>query len=116
MFALVSGMAYREFVDSSGVSWRVWSTVPSAGSRLRGGFDQGWLTFERTSTDNPAKPPPLRRLVPIPADWETAPETRLDLMCRAAEEVMRPSQAREQREQAARAESEATHAESPDHQ
>jgi hypothetical protein len=96
MFALVSGMAYREFVDTNGVSWRVWSTVPSAGSRLRGGFDQGWLTFERTSPDSSPTPKPLRRLVPIPADWETAPESRLDLMCRSAEEVARPSQGKEQ--------------------
>ena len=79
-------MAYREFLDSNGVSWRVWSTVPSAGSRLRGGFDQGWLTFERTGADRMA---PLRRLVPIPADWEDAPDERLELMCRAAEEVIR---------------------------
>jgi hypothetical protein len=79
-------MAYREFVDSRGVSWRVWSTVPTAGSRLRGGFDQGWLTFEST---NP-KETVLRRLVPIPADWESAPNERLELMCRAADEVVRP--------------------------
>jgi len=96
MFALVSGMAYREFVDTNGVSWRVWSTVPSAGSRLRGGFDQGWLTFERTSPASSPSRKPLRRLVPIPADWETAPESRLDLMCRSAEEVARPSQGKEQ--------------------
>lgn len=65
----------------------MWSTVPSTGSRLRGGFDQGWLTFERTNADRSL---PLRRLVPIPAEWETAPEDRLELMCRSAEEVTRP--------------------------
>jgi|SRR5438105_3225239 len=97
MFALVSGMAYREFLDSKGISWRVWSTLPSAGSRLRGGFDQGWLTFERTSPDRPAEPSPLKRLVPIPADWETAPDSRLDLLCQSADEVERPSHIREQR-------------------
>ena len=86
------GMAYREFSDSEGQSWRVWSTVPSAGSRLRGGFDRGWLTFERTNTDRTA---PLRRLCPIPADRETAVDGRLELMCRAAEEVARPSALRE---------------------
>ena len=83
-------MAYREFSDSEGQSWRVWSTVPSAGSRLRGGFDRGWLTFERTNTDRTA---PLRRLCPIPEDWETAADDRLELMCRAAEEVTRPAAA-----------------------
>ena len=80
-------MAYREFVDSSGQSWRVWSTVPSMGSRLRGGFDQGWLTFERIDAD---KNLPLRRLVPLPAEWESVPDDRLELMCRSAEEVARP--------------------------
>lgn len=86
-------MAYREFVDSNGVSWRVWSTVPSAGSRLHGGFDQGWLTFERTSSEYTGAA--LRRLVPIPPDWEQAAEARLDLLCRSAEEVSRPSSIRE---------------------
>ena len=57
------------------------------GSRLRGGFDQGWLTFERINTDGTL---PLRRLVPIPADWESAPDDRLELMCRSADEVARP--------------------------
>ena len=96
MFALVFGRAYREFVDSNGVSWRVWSTVPSAGSRLRGGFDQGWLTFERTSPDQSATAKPLRRLVPIPTEWETASDGQLDQMCRAAEEVARPGHAKDQ--------------------
>jgi hypothetical protein len=90
----VSGMAYREFVDSNGVSWRVWSTVPSAGSRLRGGFDQGWLTFEQTTSDHSAGPTPLKRLVPIPTEWEGASDGQLDQMCRTAEEVARPSHSR----------------------
>lgn len=79
-------MAYREFIDSKGVSWRVWSTVPMAGTRLRGGFDQGWLTFESTNSNETV----LRRLVPLPADWESADDQRLELMCRSAEEVVRP--------------------------
>ena len=86
---LVPGMAYREFLDSKGVSWRVWSTVPSAATRLGGGFDQGWLTFERTSPPNTATAFPLRRLVPIPPDWEEVSENRLELLCRSAEEVPR---------------------------
>ena len=88
----MSGMAYREFLDSQGVSWRVWSTVPSAGTRLRGGFDQGWLTFESTNPESTT----LRRLVPIPPDWETAPESKLELMCRSADEVARPGPSRQQ--------------------
>ena len=88
-------MAYREFVDNDGQSWRAWSTVPSTGSRLRGGFDQGWLTFERISGDRSL---PLRRLVPIPADWESAPDDRLELLCRSADEVARPRMGRERAE------------------
>ena len=93
-------MAYREFVDSSGHSWRVWSTVPSMGSKLRGGFDQGWLTFERIDAD---KTLPLRRLVPLPTEWESVPDDRLELMCRSAEEVARPrtSQSRPESAEAA---------------
>ena len=86
------GMAYREFLDSEGQSWRVWSTVPSAGSRLRGGFDRGWLTFERTNADIAS---PLRRLCPIPREWETAADYDLEQMCRSADEVARPSAARD---------------------
>jgi hypothetical protein len=82
---LVSGMAYREFTDSQGVGWRVWSTVPSAGSHLRGGFEQGWLTFECTVGETPR----LRRLVPLPRDWDAANDERLELMCKAADEVPR---------------------------
>ena len=103
------GMAYREFIDTNGTSWRVWSTVPSAGSRLHGGFDQGWLTFERTSPE--AGKSNLRRLCPIPADWEGASDNVLALMCRSAEEVVRPATVREQaaREQARPAESPEPH-------
>jgi len=82
---LASGMAYREFVDSDGLSWRVWTTVPSAGTHLRGGFEHGWLTFETTSGGATR----LRRLVPVPRDWETAEDARLELMCKAADEVSR---------------------------
>ena len=90
-------MAYREFVDSSGQSWRVWSTVPSTGSRLRGGFGQGWLTFERTNSDGTL---PLRRLVPIPEEWESAPDERIELMCHSAEEVARPRTSRDRSDSA----------------
>ena len=90
-------MAYREFVDSSGQSWRVWSTVPSTGSRLRGGFGQGWLTFERINADRTL---PLRRLVPIPADWESAPDDQLEVLCGSAEEVARPRSSQSRNESA----------------
>jgi len=85
-------MAYREFLDSRGRPWRVWSTVPSAGPRLHGGFDQGWLTFECTGSDRTAA---LRRLVPIPSDWETASDEKLERMCQSADVAGRPTISRQ---------------------
>jgi hypothetical protein len=74
-------MPSREFVDSKGVTWRVWSTVPTGGSVRVTKFVDGWLTFESASC--------LRRLAPLPSNWEDAPIDRLELMCRAAQEVPR---------------------------
>jgi hypothetical protein len=87
---LLFGMPYREFVDSDGLSWRVWTTVPSAGSHLRGGFEHGWLTFEST-TEGTTR---LRRLVPVPREWEEVDDARLEMMCKAADEVSRFTRAR----------------------
>jgi hypothetical protein len=70
-----------EFVDSNGVTWRVWNTVPIARTSLSGEFERGWLTFESAAT--------LKRLAPVPANWETSTPDRLELMCRAALEVPR---------------------------
>ena len=74
-------MASRNFVDSRGVSWRVWSTIPEQASVLTTQFAGGWLTFEGEQG--------LRRLAPIPSDWESVPENRLELYCRVADEVPR---------------------------
>ena len=76
-------MAVREFVDSSGVKWRVWNTRPSRGEMLSGEFEHGWLTFESATS--------LRRCTPIPSGWETASPDRLELFCRAATETRRQS-------------------------
>jgi hypothetical protein len=70
-----------EFVDSNGVTWRVWNTVPIARTSLSGEFERGWLTFESGDA--------LKRLAPVPPNWETSPPDRLELMCRAASEVSR---------------------------
>ena len=74
-------MPMREFVDSNGVSWRVWNTVPSSRTTLSGEFERGWLTFESAAD--------LKRLAPVPPHWEESPPDRLELMCRAASEVPR---------------------------
>jgi hypothetical protein len=76
-------MPILEFVDSTGVKWRVWNTVPSSRASLSGEFEQGWLTFESDLA--------RRRLAPIPTNWETAAPDRLELMCRAAIDAPRRS-------------------------
>jgi hypothetical protein len=74
-------MASRNFVDCRGVPWRVWSTVPEQSSVLSTQYSSGWLTFESESA--------LRRLAPIPGDWASVSENRLELYCRVAQEVPR---------------------------
>ena len=74
-------MAQREFTDSKGTRWLVWSTTPSQGSVLVSDMQNGWLTFE-CETER-------RRLVPVPRDWELAAPERMELYCRAAQPVTR---------------------------
>jgi hypothetical protein len=74
-------MPILEFVDSNGVAWRVWNTVPTTRTSRSGELERGWLTFESAAG--------LRRLAPIPPNWEVATLDRLELMCRAASEVPR---------------------------
>jgi len=76
-------MPIIEFVDSNGVTWRVWRTVPTSRTSVSGEFENGWLTFE--------SPSGRRRLVPVPSDWDAAPPERLELMCRAATDVAQRS-------------------------
>lgn len=68
-------------MDSQGVPWRAWSTVPEGSTVLSSDYARGWLTFESGDA--------LRRLVPIPPEWETVPDERLELFCRVAAEVPR---------------------------
>ena len=75
-------MPILEFIDSTGVAWRVWNTTPSARTTLSGEFERGWLTFESPTGT-------LRRLAPVPPDWDSAEPEKLELMCRAASEVAR---------------------------
>ncbi len=76
-------MAIREFTDSAGIKWRVWSTIPQAGAVYEASHKAGWLTFESATT--------RKRLAPIPRGWEEVTPERLELMCRAAEVVRRTS-------------------------
>ena len=76
-------MAIRDFTDSAGIAWRVWSTTPRAGAVFEESHKAGWLTFESATT--------RKRLAPMPRGWEEATPERLELMCRAAEVVRRTS-------------------------
>lgn len=74
-------MSLREFVDSKGVRWRVWSTRPMSAVTLTSDFERGWLTFECAEC--------LRRLAPIPDGWDGLPDNRLELLCSVAKDVPR---------------------------
>lgn len=80
-------MTLREFTDSEGVTWRVWSSTPHKRVTFDQRLQEGWLTFESTTG--------RKRLAPIPQAWEEAPAERLELMCRAAELVQRSGGKRE---------------------
>ncbi len=101
-------MAYREFTDAGGGTWRVWDVFPQfldrrgaqdrreqdrEGDDRRADFGrvhvpaplaEGWLCFERDDEK--------RRLAPIPHDWVIATERQLADYCAAAQPVEpRPS-------------------------
>lgn len=97
-------MPYRIFVDSAGTEWQVWDIVPRLSERrsgehadrrvriavipfadrreesrrltetrhaiLRGTYAQGWLCFESNKDK--------RRHTPIPEDWTTCSDERLE--------------------------------------
>lgn len=71
-------MAYREFHDEEGRGWRVWDTHPQSPHIVAPGFEKGWLSFETEGEK--------RRLVPIPADWDSVPEPRLRDLLHSARE------------------------------
>jgi hypothetical protein len=73
-------MGYREFVDSRAIVWKVWSTVPVAGAVLTPAMKSGWLTFESRTRS-------LRRLAPVPDDWEQLSAEQLEHLCAEAAEV-----------------------------
>ena len=68
----------RDFTDSRGVHWIVWSTKPWTGGVLES-LRGGWLTF--VSTDS------RRRLIGIPEEFEKMSADELEALCRKAEAV-----------------------------
>ena len=79
-------MAYREFVDSASVIWRVWATYPTVAKVVSKGFESGWLTFESQTE--------CRRLAPIPSAWEDYPDAKLNMLLKAATPAKKKSGSR----------------------
>lgn len=69
-------MAYREFTDEGGTTWRAWDTYPGSAANVRPGFEGGWLGFECEGE--------RRRLAPVPDGWEEASDAELrEMLARA---------------------------------
>lgn len=80
-------MASREFIDSQGVAWTVWSVVPgemsSTLARLSGQGSERrmpWLVFQSAEGEK-------RRLVPIPDGWTDSDAYTLERWTMRAERV-----------------------------
>lgn len=101
----ITSMAHREFTDSMGRRWQVWSVVPERAERRRQVSDddpatdrrkrdefrvslgerwaRGWLCFESGGEK--------RRLAPFPAHWDELPAEELEALCsRAVPTLRRP--------------------------
>lgn len=112
-------MPYRTFVDSTGADWQVWDIVPQLSERrgddhtdrrheptairftdrrednrrliqtrrsvLRGTYARGWLCFDSANEK--------RRLSPIPYDWTTCADDKLESYARRGESVGGPHRA-----------------------
>lgn len=104
-------MAYRTFVDPSGVSWQVWEVRPTTVERRLQERRSRNLPYEgedrRTREDRRVRPerrvnlgPELakgwlafhsaeekRRLAPVPDSWTRKPSAALAKLCQAAQVV-----------------------------
>lgn len=75
-------MATRVFTDRSGVEWLVWHVMPgqhtgrTSGTTLPDELADGWLAME--------SPAGKRRFYPVPPEWESLPDDKLDVLLRAA--------------------------------
>src|SRR5215218_9963117 len=77
-------MATRAFTDSAGVEWLIWHVTPGQHTRRAGRgvttlpdeLADGWLCFESGVGK--------RRFYPVPPDWETLADEKLEIVCRAA--------------------------------
>ncbi len=80
-------MALREFRDSKGVSWKVWSVTPDSLDKRTTAEDymrdwqDGWLCFECPNS--------RRRLATFPPGWEDLPDGELETLLTRAQLVKR---------------------------
>ena len=80
-------MALREFRDSKGVHWKVWSVTPDALDKRTTAEDymrdwqDGWLCFEC--------PESRRRLAAFPPGWADLPDAELEALLARAQPVKR---------------------------
>lgn len=78
-------MGLREFKDSDGVVWQVWTVTADVLDKRTAAEDymrewqDGWLCFEH--------PGARRRLAQFPADWEAMPDEKLQLLLNQAQLV-----------------------------
>ena len=70
-------MPLRHLIDSRGVEWQVWDTLP--GKVVSNTLEGGWLTFQ--------SPEEKRRLAPIPLYWANAPDDELRALLERARPV-----------------------------
>jgi len=76
----------REFTDTGGMHWRVYEVTDAKRARTSGSFTRAdllsptdWLCFESATQ--------VRKLTPIPQDWERTDELNLEYYCARAERV-----------------------------
>ena len=76
-------MATRSFTDPAGVEWLIWHVTPGQHTRRAGmsaalpdELAEGWLCFESGAGK--------RRFYPVPPDWETLANDKLEILRRAA--------------------------------
>jgi hypothetical protein len=77
-------MALRTFTTRDGVTWNVWNVVPTLSHNARKltlstGMIEGWLCFEGGGLK--------RRIIPVPADWESWSEEQLEAALSDAQAV-----------------------------
>lgn len=73
-------MALRTFVAQDGTTWTVWLVQTSGLSGVTGTPPE-WLAFQNEDDSQ------RRRLIEVPAGWDTLSDDRLDLLRRMAEPV-----------------------------